>query len=330
MQKINKWIHDKVNSIKDYYNNSSKISIIKTIKNNNYIHFILKLKDGRIIFSQNGRNLNILEPSNDYKISLSFQADKWHVTCLCEISENIIAASGGEQSIKIWDLHNNSYKLLHTIYSVDCCSHTNIVLLSNKRLLYASISNVKIWKWKDNYIFDLIKVIQVEHCNAPGFLECLLYIDYKDIALFGKEESLQIWNMKDIQLITTIQCVGCFSRNSMSLIDKARVVVGGRNGICIININTMEIEDRLNYENIFVLCCIRISEDSIICGRLEGRMLLYNMRSHEYCIIRGIHNKDCSVIIKLEDNLYMSAHQKIRIWKYNMIKKENKYTNKNK
>ena len=65
----------------------------------------------------------------------------------------------------------------------------------------------------------------------------LLYIEDRNILISGsKDRTLRLW-LPPCQCTTVIEGVECCSLNSLYQIDKERVIVGGENSFCIVNIN---------------------------------------------------------------------------------------------
>ena len=65
----------------------------------------------------------------------------------------------------------------------------------------------------------------------------LLYIEDRNILISGsKDRTLRLW-LPPCQCTTVIEGVECCSPNSLYQIDKERVIVGGENSFCIVNIN---------------------------------------------------------------------------------------------
>ena len=58
----------------------------------------------------------------------------------------------------------------------------------------------------------------------------------------SEDEILRLWNMSTYQCVTVIEGVDCCWTHSLYQIDKDRVIVGGYDSFCIVNIDKCIIE----------------------------------------------------------------------------------------
>ena len=109
----------------------------------------------------------------------------------------------------------------------------------------------------------------------------------------------------------------CFS---LYQIDKDRVIVGGYDSFCIVNIDKCIIEKRIEDKSIGYVYCFRKLRDNktILCGCYNGIFCLYDMNTKQYKITKNNHNHHISDLLLIDDNTFLSCSMDdtIKVWRY--------------
>ena len=126
--------------------------------------------------------------------------------------------------------------------------------------------------------------------------------------------------MSSYQIITVIEEVTCNAENAIYQIDNEFVAIGALKKFTIVNINRGTIE-RVFQENELdqVRCFIMMRDNkTIACGCGQGKICFYNMENHSHLIFKTEHSGGISDLLKIDDNLFLTASfdNSIKIWNY--------------
>ena len=134
------------------------------------------------------------------------------------------------------------------------------------------------------------------------------------------DKTLRIWNMSTYQCDKVIEGVDCCSNNSLYQIDKDRVIVGGYNSFCIVNIDKCVIENRIDDKSFEgVDCFLKLRDNkTILCGCNNGIFCFYDMNTEQYKITKYNHNDYISDLLLIDDNTFLSCSTDttIKVWRY--------------
>ena len=107
---------------------------------------------------------------------------------------------------------------------------------------------------------------------------------------------------------------------SLYQIDKDRVIVGGYDSFCIVNIDKCVIEKRIKDESLgFVYCFLKLRDNkTILCGCGYGRFCFYDMNTEQYKITNDNHCYAISDLLLIDDNTFLSCSSDttIKVWRY--------------
>ena len=107
---------------------------------------------------------------------------------------------------------------------------------------------------------------------------------------------------------------------SLYQIDKDRVIVGGYDSFCIVNIDNCVIEKRINDKSIeYVACFLKLRDNkTILCGCDNGIFCFYDMKTEQYKITKNNHDNVITDLLLIDDNTFLSCSwdHTIKVWKY--------------
>ena len=193
-----------------------------------------------------------------------------------------------------------------------------VITLPNNRIASCSQDEtIKIWKSNPHYSDTPIKVLTGHSRDVIS----LLYIKERDVMISGSyDKTLRLWNMSTYQCDKVIEGVfRCFT-NSLYQIDKDRVIVGGDDSFCIVNIDKCVIEKRIKDKSLRrVDCFLKLRENkTILCGCNKGIFCFYDMNTKQYKITKNNHNRAIYDILLIDDNTFLSCSEDttIKVWKY--------------
>ena len=203
---------------------------------------------------------------------------------------------------------NNAHD--HWIYKVITLPYNRIASCSEDK-------KINIWKSNPPYSDSPIKVLE----GHSFFVTSLLYIKERDILISGsRDDTLHLWNMSTYQCDKVIEGVDCCFTNSLYQIDKDRVIVGGYDSFCIVNIDKCVIEKRIKDESLGdVRCFLKLRDNkTILCGCSYGIFCFYDMNTKQYKITNDNHHRTINYLLLIDDNTFLSCSEDstIKVWRY--------------
>lgn len=125
----------------------------------NYISKIIKSKEEKIISCGSNGLIRIFDK---YSCCIhTFKGHKENISCIIEIKDNILASSGGDNTLRFWDLKHCTNKN-EIIKLTKCFANNSLFYIENKNLLLVgafngllSIINLEIYK--------IIKIIKISN-----------------------------------------------------------------------------------------------------------------------------------------------------------------------
>ena len=126
--------------------------------------------------------------------------------------------------------------------------------------------------------------------------------------------------MSTYKYYKVIEGVKCDLINYLYQIDKDRVIVGGYDSFCIVNIDKCVIENRIDDESFEgVFCFLKLRDNkTILCGCKYGIFCFYDMNTEQYKITKNNHNDAITDLLFKDDNTFLSCSEDktIKVWKY--------------
>ena len=286
------------------------IEQVKTITGHtDHVYSLLHLKDGRVASCPNDNTIRIYDPSNDYHCDQVIERHSKGITSICQLDDGTIVSCSNDRTIMIGD---------YTINNAHDDLITKVITLPNNRIASCSWDKtIKIWKSNPPYSDTPIKVLKGHRFRVYS----LLYIKERDVIISGSDDkTLRLWNMSTYQCDKVIEGVRCCSPNSLYQIDKDRVIVGGVNSFCIVNIDKCIIEKTIIDKSIeHVDCFLKLRDNkTILCGCKYGKFCFYDMNTKQYKITNDNHHKAINDLLLIDDNTFLSCSfdGNIKLWTY--------------
>ena len=304
-------VNDVIKYYKEYNIIKKKEVNIKKVKTiteyGEMILSLLRLKDGRVASCSNNNTIRIYDPSNDYHCDQVIKRHSKFIPSICQLDDGTIVSCSFDSSIIIGD---------YTINNAHDNTICKVITLPYNRIASCSEDyTIKIWKSNKPYSNTPIKVLEGHSDNVNS----LLYIKERDIMISGSNDKrLCLWNMSTYQcekVIEEVEC--CFTK--LYQIDKDRVIVGGTDSFCIVNINKCVIEKRIEDDSLsYVYCFLKLRDNNtILCGCSEGILCSYDIETEQYEQYIATVQKFTIVLLLIDKNTFLScSEEKILVWKY--------------
>lgn len=240
------------------------------------------------------------------------------VSWLIEVNDNKIITSSHDNSIKIWNYHKNKkiQYTLETTLNFHSSSVLQVIGINNNKFASCSWdSSIKVWDIVPPYTcYYTLKI------SKYGLTSILLLSN--GLLVSGSVDSqLSFWNLDNQKCEHLVKGIYCCSQNSLKEISKNRLIVGGINGISLINIHTFQLELKIIfYEVIYFYSFLVLRDRSLLCGCQKGNLLQIDLKTHKKISLINT-NKNGSIlgIISFGDKQFISASSGdgvISIWEY--------------
>ena len=286
----------------------------KTIKYHyDFIWSLLLLKDNRIASCSNDHLINIYDPSKDYALDLSITELPDKVNSICQLDNENLISSCNNNSIYIWHITKNIYHLIHVIKQAHFIPIQKIVSLSNN--YFASCSDIiNIWNLNFPYVNKPFKTINIENYSFTT----MLYIKHKNLLIASSyKENILLFNMQTYQCVTFIDEAYCFFQKAIYQVDNNHIVIGYRNIVYMIDIDTGKKEmlfELKTYINVYSF--IKVN-DILLCGSDHGKIYKYDIAKKSVECIKSNSNHSVFDIVQVnKDEIAFSVFSTIKVWKY--------------
>ena len=284
-------IHSNINQLVDYFKNYRVL--YKTEKENlhikscslnlginNKISHLLLLKDGRIAFClDNNKTFYIFDLEGKYS---NIRGHSSQVNYLLQLSNGVIVSCSNDQSIKFWDISDNSYKCINSIDNAHYDSIKMLCLLSNNRVASCSSDSfIKIWSTEEPYNF--LYSLNGHHDTVYSILQ-LTNIDI--LISLSKDKSIRKWNTKSYQCESilklqydtiTLRKKDMLQYKKIKELNNTFVMLIGKYSLSLMNVLTLTINliiynDTIDCYNSFIL-----KNGNILCGCKRGILNIYDI-----------------------------------------------------
>ena len=247
---------------------------------NNKISHLLLLKDGRIAFClDNNKTFYIFDLEGKYS---NIRGHSSQVNYLLQLSNGVIVSCSNDQSIKFWDISDNSYKCINSIDNAHYDSIKMLCLLSNNRVASCSSDSfIKIWSTEEPYNF--LYSLNGHHDTVYSILQ-LTNIDI--LISLSEDKSIRKWNTKSYQCESilklqydtiTLRKKDMLQYKKIKELNNTFVMLIGKYSLSLMNVLTLTINliiynDTIDCYNSFIL-----KNGNILCGCKRGILNIYDI-----------------------------------------------------
>ena len=309
-------------NINDYSYNNFDIKFKEPQRKLNYhknaILCATLLKDGRFATGSLDKSI-IIYNNKTFAPDITINIHNDRVTCIIQLSSGILASSSYDNTIKLFNINNNNYNVLQTLNYHQNCVY-KVIELNNKKLVSCSKDKSIIFYFKNNneYVLDykistnglcwnIIQTKEDEIC----YLEYLKSNKIKNIGFF---------DLLERKLISKINNINYAGINSLTMMSKDLLVIGGENELTIINVNNHNIIRKINVPNsgcIFAICLL--NENILLTGDENKRIIQWKINGDNLILTSKkelCHENWISTLIKIGNGLILSGDGLgvIKIW----------------
>lgn len=266
-----------VKYIINFFKNYNLMNIKPSLKFGKMANSYVSLRDGRIAgISQSIRIYDIKQNFNSININPIDNGN----SSLCQLDNEMIVISN-INNIHYYTLEKTTFILLHKI---KCNFSSYLVSLTNN--CFAVVMNytaIQIFNGEAPYKDTPIATIYL----LRDYITAMIYMKEKNVLVVGFNESkVGVVCVISYQLICVLD-IDCQSENCLLQIDNDRVIIGGKNETCILNVTKGKIDNKSNMKSV---CCFMKTRDhnKILCGTNEiGMFYLYDIKENNYIMIKS-------------------------------------------
>ena len=284
----------------------------------NVIRCATLLKDGRFATGSDDKSI-IIYNNKTFQPDITINIHSDVVSCIIQLSSGILASSSWDNTIKLFNINNNNYNVLQTLNYHQNCVY-KVIELNNKKLVSCSKDKSIIFYFKNNneYVLDykmstnglcwnIIQTKEDEIC----YLEYLKSNDTKTICFF---------NLLERKLSSKINNINYGGLNSLTMMSKDLLVIGGENELTIINVNNHNIIRKINVPNsddIYAICLL--NENILLTGDWNKRIIQWKINGDNLILTSKkelCHETYIYTLIKIGNGLILSGDGLgvIKIW----------------
>lgn len=273
-----------------------KLQTITAIKDDESIHDLCFLKDGRLVSSNNSGKIKIYKKNpNQSDIVIN---DEYSVFSVCALKNGNLASGGEDNLVKIREIGESDCKCIHTLKGHNDVVNKVIELEDGKLCSSSDDLTVKIWE-KDSY--NCIKTLEGHTYYVRSLIEMNKYV------ISTGFYSVRIWDKSTYECVQTLQDVYCCSRNGVSKLKDNAIIIGVTEQLFILDVSTFQSRSFQDTKlgNIKSICVLK--EDKILIGNETGDLICFDSLSNQIIFTQKIHDDEVSCIIKAEDEKAFSA-----------------------
>lgn len=261
------------------YRDISKLKLTSSINNHcSSVLAICILKDRRLASCSLDYLIKIYD-LNKFQCELTIFGHTDSIVSISPLDKGYLGSSSWDKTIKIWEINRHHYQCIKTLRGHEYCV-TKVIQLSKNRIASCSYDkSIKIWS--SNQPYECIKTIT----GKTGCLELLLEVSNKKFFVTGANNFIHFWDNNTYECVKIIKNVGNCSNHSMIEIPNEKLVVGGWKILSIINILTLQLEAKINFDdNIgYIFSILDLKDGSILFGCENGE--IYQAETKEYKLI---------------------------------------------
>lgn len=297
---------------------NQKMLLIKTLTDHkSLINSLFQLFDGRIASCSDDSTIKIFNKET-FKCELTLIGHLRGVRCINQLNNSKLISGAGDSSIKIWSITNDSYTCEYTIEKAQQGLLNSLIPLTNNRMA-SSCTEVSIKIWNSNPPYNLITVLDSQIKKATS----LRQVKNKEILIAGEflNERISIYNLHNYQKETVIVGVYCCYDN-LYFTSSDTLIIGGTDGISIINLTNYKIENICNYQGLRRIGSFaNYDQDNILFGCDKGLLCLYNNNTKSIVSVQQTdHEFLITSIIKINNSTIITSSfdSTIKIFHYSL------------
>ena len=214
-------------------------------KHNNWIYNLIELSDHRLASSSTDGCINIYNKQT-FSIEIQIKEEFGYWYCLAEIKPLKLVASSIYHCVKIWSLSDTGYTLEKEINTGEKAYYVRAVLGLNNNKLALSFNNpcIEIVSTKNYKIIKVFKNNQNpddKYGHIKKVALGLLELSKNRMVSGSQDGDLIFYDLIHYKVIIKFKDIECYSQNSIKMIDKRRLIVGGCNEINIIDVEDYQL-----------------------------------------------------------------------------------------
>ena len=278
---------------------------------------LVLLYDGRLV-SACGEDINIYNKIT-YQPDLVIKQHNDTVFCLIELKSGLLASCSWDNTIKLFNIKGNNYKVYQTL---NC--HTNpvykILELTNKYLVSCSADKTILFYFKNSTRYQNIHKV-----NTKGTCSSLIQTKENEICyseyINDNKNIICFYDLNDRKIKSTLSNISCNNSffRTFNMITEDLLVIGGENIISILNVHQYKLIRVIEvYNSNFTGYCY-LTENTFLTGDHRGIIRQWKIEGDNLILIskkERAHDKDVCALIKIGSGLIAtgSMDKTIKIW----------------
>lgn len=293
--------------------NLSNLKLSKVLRtHNDIVSSICLLADGRLASSSFDGTIKIHNLLT-YDCEIAIGAHANFVMFVTEINDGCLASCSEDGTVKIWKLSLQSYTLIKTLKGHDDAVFKVIKLSGNRIASCSGDGTIRIWL--NDYSFEHLITLNSHNESIISIIE-LKNESYIFSVGNNEDNTLRLWNSSTYKCEKVIENVECQWCNGLLEVN-TKVLVGGKEGLYIIDVNTQQLESKIKMENVRnINSMISFEDNKVLVGCNEGKLFYLNCEDCKILSLKeAAHNSDIYGLVYLEDGKLITCSENlIKIW----------------
>lgn len=244
-----------------------------------WISSLIELSDLRLVSASTNGIINVYNRNSlEIEIQIYDKLNYWF--SVSEIEPQKIAAPSVFGLVYIWGIYDKTYKIEKKIKANDFYVRCVLPLSNNRMAFIHNYSTIIIYSstkpYKKKKTLDIFQNIQL---NNPAIElskpQCCIQIPNERLVAATESKNLYFWNLRNYRIIHQMKDIECYSQNSIKMINKKTLIVGG---VCKIKLIDIELYQVItSYEHIpleSVYCFSILDNNNILVGGKYNLFLL--------------------------------------------------------
>lgn len=262
------------------------------------INSLCFLNDKRLVSCSREKTINVYSLKAYRPEIVIKNAHDWSISSVCGLKDGNLASAS--EKIKIWEIKDTTYKLLHTL-SGHTSSINKLITLENGNLCSCSSDkSIKIWKNKKDF-----KCIQTLNKHIGYVMSVLEFKGFLVSVGSSFDNSVNVWSKggnSEYSLTKSIDSVYAYTRNGLSKFSETKIIVGGKQEIFVIDLMSLKLTGIYRIGKLEGSFCLLTLEDgNVLIGNKIGYLFLFEGGSMNPIFFKRFHNNSVNCLLQTQD-----------------------------
>lgn len=287
---------------------SLKLQVVLTVQEDRGMLSLCVLEDGRLVSCGRDDKIIIYKKAT-YEPEIVIRNSHGSggvVTSICKLRNKNLASSGSDNRIKIWEISEHSFSLIHTLTTL-LTTGKIIELKDGKLCSYSLDKTIRIWDNKNNY--QCIRTLKA-HSNAFSMISSIMEMENYILSVGNNfDKSLIVWDKSTYTRKALINGVYANGGDALEKLKDNTVILAGNEELFVVDILSLQSGSFKNPQLGWIICIYTLGNDKVLVGNKNGMVVCFDSLANKITCTIKMHDNGIRCIVKLEDNKLSSSSQ---------------------